>query len=84
MILSFRRLDFFPIVKQGFRVVIKPTTQRDQLARSESSTGRGRFDDGLVSPTPRNALGLTVRAFYEIILIIPFPQSLPDRYVLPT
>jgi hypothetical protein len=65
-------------------VIIEPTTQREQLARSESGTRRGRFDDGLVSPSPRNALGLTVWVFYEIIQVTPFPQSLPDRYVPPT
>jgi len=52
--------------------------------RCEPSTWRGRLNDGLVSPDLWNALGLTVRAFYEIIQVTPFPQSLPDRHILAT
>ena len=61
-------------------MIIEPTTEREQLARSESGTGRGRFDNSLVSPSPRNALGLTIWTFYEIIQVTPFPQSLSDRH----
>ena len=76
-----RRHDFFPLVKQDFpKVIVEPTAEREQLARSESGTGCGRFDNSLVSPSPRNALDLTVWTFYEIIQVTPFPQRLSDRH----